>query len=306
MDRVTCIALDLPFTDNKLRSEYELLIPKSLHCCLDGLDPFGLKSLVVGAGVLIDGHPQGIALASVHTKIHSADIHILTINNPYANKDTAANLLQQITKLITQKEGKQATFIYPKEDPFSHTLEKVFLENSWQGPYPLIIECLLKRADFKPDWLYKDVELSEGFEEFLFKNSTQKEQKDLIHRYEQMSIPHYIFPFGREKNLIEYKNSLALRYKGHLIGWMITHRIAPDTIRYSALYIDEEFAYTGYWLKLLIDALCIHKNFLENVTYGMLEINLNQISKRWLKFIERRLFPHACKITHKQMFWKSF
>lgn len=300
------VPLTLPINDPHLREEYARLIPKFFYPCLEGKDPFKLKSPVVGVGALMEGHPIGIALATANTKVHSAFIHLLMIEESYKEADLARTLLQLLTQLILSQGVTLATFTYVKEDSFSNILEKIFLENNWQGPRPFIIECVFKRADFDPSWWYKNIELQEGFEIFLFKTLTQQEQKDLLHRYDQKIIPNYIFPFGRETNLIEYKNSLGLRYNGKVIGWMITHRIEPDIIRYSALYLEDDFANSGYWLKLLIDALRIHVEGMHEVTYGLLEINLDQISTRWLKFIERRLFPQACKITHKQMFWKSF
>lgn len=299
------VPLALPINNKDLREECARLIPKIFHSCLEGRNPFGLKSPVFGVAAILEGHAVGIALATAHTKIHIANIHCLAIEKRYAHADLAGRLLQSLTELLLDQKITFAHFIYSKEDSFSIILEEIFPKNSWQGPHPQIIECLFKRAEFNPFWWHKNIPLAEGFEEFLFKNLKQEEQKDLIHRFEQGLIPSFVFPFGHEKSLIEYKNSLGLRYKGKVVGWMITHRIEPDKIRYSYLYLEDDFAYTRYWLKLLIDALKIHKD-MHNVTYGSLEINLDQISKRWIKFIERKLYPHTCKITHKNLFWVNW
>ncbi len=299
-------ALHFPIENIQLRDEYAQLIPKIYHSCLEGRDPFGLKSPVIGAGATLDGHGIGVVLATAHTKIHIAYIHCLAIKDPFADENLVFSLLQMITQLLIEKGITFATFIYSPEDAISAILEKIFPQNQWQGPQPFSVECLFNAKEFDPPWWYKNIELEQGVEEFLFKNLTKEEQKNLWHRHEQLSIPAFIFPFGHEKNLIEYKNSLGLRYKGKVVGWMITHRIEPDRIRYSLLYLEKDFAHTRYWLKLLIDSLRIHRNKIPRATYGLLEINLKQISQRWLKFIEKRLFPHALKITHKNVFWKNF
>lgn len=296
--------LTFPIKDLQLRESYARLIPSSLHTCLDGLDPFELKSSIIGVGVTLDSHPMGIALASVYNKVHTAHIHVLMLKNETFSLNNAEKLLHVLTQLLIEENVTLVTFHYSKEDPFSNIVEKVFLKNHWQGPRPFIIECLFKSADFAPSWRDKKMEFAKGFEEFLFKNLTHQEYQDLVHRYEQMSIPKYVYPFGREEKLIEYKNSLGLRYQGKVIGWMITHRIAPDTIRYSALYLEDDFVSTGYWLKLLIDAIHIQQDK-QLATYGLLEINLDQISKPWLKFIQRKLFPQACQIIHRDTFWKK-
>ena len=297
---INIVPLILPIEDLQLREEYAQLVPTAFHCCLDGQDPFGINSPVLGVGAIEKGHPIAVAFATAHMKIHSADIHLLAIADDHAQASLVKDILEFLTQLLINQGMKLATFTYTHEDPSSDILEQAFTESQWQGPQPFMVTCLFRHDNFDPNWWNKNVPLKEGFQEFLFENLTRQEEKDLIHRFEQMTIPSHIYPFGSDKNLIEYKNSLGLRYKGKVIGWMITHRIEPNVIRYSSLYLEDEFADTRYWLKLLIDSLRLH-----DAPYGILEINLNQISKRWLKFIERRLFPHASKITHKQMFWKN-
>ncbi len=300
------IPLNFPIRDLELRKEYSQLIPPFFHCCLDGQDPFEIKSELLGFSIHDGNHPVGVIFASFYDKIQTARIHMLAIkNSPAYEEELASRLLQELSRHLIQRGAVLATFSFTREESFSPILEKILLANNWKGPKPLIIKCLFKRVDFDPHWWNQEIKLAEGFEEFLLKDLTLKERKDLTHRYEQMSLPDYVYPFGREEKLIELKNSLGLRYNGKIIGWMVTHRISHDIIRYSALYLEEEFASTRYWLKLLIDALHIHKKMVD-VPYGLLEINLEQISKQWLKFIERKLFPHACKITHTELFWKKF
>ncbi|BBI17808.1 hypothetical protein [Neochlamydia sp. S13] len=298
--------LTFPLQEASLCESYAQLLPSSLHSCLNGLDPFEIQSPVYGIGLVEQEQPVGIILATAHLQIHTAHIHSLNLDKHHANPRLARLLLEEMSRLLASLSTTLATFSYIQESPMASLLEKVFLEQKWQGPRPLIIECLFKRSDFNLQWWQsKNVTLEEGFEELLFKKITHKERQDLMHRQEQMSIPDYIFPLGREKNLIEYENSLALRYKQRIVGWMITHRTAPEVIRYSALYLEDDFSHTGYWLKLLIDALNIHST-MANAHYGLLEINLDQISRSWRKFIERRLFPQTSQISHHHSFWKDF
>lgn len=294
------VSLSLPISDLELREEYAKLTPRELHGYLDGSNADGLS--IFGMGVLKDTLPIGIALATGYPHLHQGHIHLLTVKDQ--DSHLIETLLTSITKVLNDHKITSITFLFPQESPEFPLIEQLFLKNRWKGPYPFMIECLLKRADFHPAWLNKTMTLANGFEEFLFKNLTAEEQEDLMHRFEQGGIPPTVFPLGKEKNLIEYQNSLGLRYQGRVIGWMITHRIAPDTIRYSALYLEDEFAYTGYWLKLLVDSIKIHLN-LTSITYGQIQLNLSLISNRWLKFIEKRLFPESCQIAHIQMFFFS-
>lgn len=297
--------IDFPVVDKALRQKLETLIPPFFHTFLDNQDPYGIHSNLLGVALFLDNHPVGVGLASLYTKVQNAHIHALEIAPQYNEPSLYQNLLQVITQKLIENGIRIATYNYFKEAPSTLTWENIFVDEKWNGPQPLMIECLFHRSHFDPDWWYKKMHFEKGFEEILLKDLSPSEKNDLVRRWEQGSIPDYIYPLDREKAEIEYGNSLALRHQGKIVGWIVTHRLTPDLIRYSSLYLEDEFSSTGYWLKLLIDALYIHRDNILEANQGLLEINLNQISKSWLNFIQRRLFPQASQIKHKQTFWKS-
>ena len=67
-------------------------------------------------------------------------------------------------------------------------------------------------------------------------------------------FPDQLNPF-QDEAFIEPLNSLGLRYKGEIVGWMITHRTARDTIRYTAIYIREDLQEFGLAIPLLIESI---------------------------------------------------
>jgi len=110
-------------------------------------------------------------------------------------------------------------------------------------------------------------------------------------------------PLGAEEKIIEYTNSLGLRYKKEVIGWMITHRIAPDTIRYTSLYVDPEYQYKGPSIRLLIESMVLQTR--STIKWALFEINLDQINPSWYKFVQKRLAPYSQKITEIYKTWKQ-
>jgi len=69
-------------------------------------------------------------------------------------------------------------------------------------------------------------------------------------------IPPMLMPFQHEQNL-ESLNSLGLRYQGEIVGWMITHRLDPDTIRYTAGFVRPDLQKLGRFISLLANAIQI-------------------------------------------------
>lgn len=299
------IPLEFPLQDSRNRDKYARLLPFNLQSALEGENPFFQDTPLLANALIIDETPVGIVLASFFKHLHLADIHCLVIDTEHASLDLVKSLVEAFIQRLRFQDINTATMTYTKEESLAPLIEKVFQDLHWKGPQSHILECHFISAEFNTSWLYKEIPLEEGFEEFPFKEITPLEEKDLKLRFEQGTIPDYIYPFGKDRNLIEYNCSVGLRYKNQVIGWMVTHRLTPELMRYSALYIEDEFIYTGYWIKLLSDAIKAQQKNIPEATYTVLEINVEQIPSRWLKFVERRLVPKAYKVRHKNIFWKS-
>lgn len=69
--------------------------------------------------------------------------------------------------------------------------------------------------------------------------------------------PEELSPF-RYEEAIEPLNSIALMQGDEVLGWQINHRIAPDTIRYSSLFVDDELQAYGLALALEIESVRLH------------------------------------------------
>lgn len=105
-------------------------------------------------------------------------------------------------------------------------------------------------------------------------------------------------PF-REEHLIEPRSSFGLRYQGQIVGWMITHRIAVDTVRYSALFIRPDLQSMGRAIPMLATAI---RHQLEDpqVTKAMFIVLSENAAMG--KFVHCRLSPY---LTGVQQTWKA-
>ncbi|MCF2146425.1 hypothetical protein IQ276_008170 [Desmonostoc muscorum LEGE 12446] len=95
-------------------------------------------------------------------------------------------------------------------------------------------------------------------------------------------------PSGVESQRLEPLNSLGLRYGGEVIGWVFTHRVAPDTIRYTTVAIAEAFERRGRGVGLLAEA--IRRQVNSNVPY--LTGSVSHRYPRLLQFVQRHLTPY--------------
>lgn len=87
---------------------------------------------------------------------------------------------------------------------------------------------------------------------------------------------------------MEPLNSLGLRYRGRLIGWMVTHRVAADTIRYSTLFVAERFRARARGISLLSAA--IQRQIVSPVTNYTFAVAAENAAM--LRFVQRHLQPY--------------
>jgi hypothetical protein len=67
-------------------------------------------------------------------------------------------------------------------------------------------------------------------------------------------IPRDLYPFHPEEKS-EPLNSLGLRYQGQVVGWLITHRLNSNTIRYSYGFIRQDLQKMGRLIFLIANAV---------------------------------------------------
>lgn len=279
---------------NVLKTYTELTPQKYQHLLLEK-DP---NCLAISA--LKEGKPIGLILGTFLKALGTGEIHFLHILEGFGFQNTALLLLTEITKLFHKEGCHTLTIIYSADSPTSHLLEEILHKQGWHGPRLYMTHYLFDGFIFNPPWLSKPFKFFPGFQEFPWKELSKEERKILHKELSQGQFPLSVSPFS-EENLIEPLNSLGLRYKGRIVGWMITHRIAPDTIRFTALYIKKEFLYREAWIKLLADSINIQRH--SPVQWALFDINVALIDEGWRAFVLRRLAPYAQSITKDKQAW---
>ena len=290
--------------DPKIKKQYKALTKPEFHCCLDGIDPFKIEdTTILAIGCAIDEIPVGLALASLHKPLLLGEIHSLYVHPEQQKQHIGTQLLAKLEEEALREGCNILTKKYPDNSPFTIPIEKILKRRGWQGPKVHSIRYLFDVIAFNPDWFQRPPKLPPDYTEFLWKEISKEEEKQLRAQQDQDVFPDIVSPYGPDEHLLEPLNSLGLRYKDEIIGWVITHRISPDTIKYSALYMQRKSRNLGYIIRLLIDAIQIQKK--NRIPWALFEINLAETEPQWYKFVEQRLAPHAQSTTRVLHSWVS-
>jgi GNAT superfamily N-acetyltransferase len=216
---------------------YSNLIFPAMKDNLSLLDQDTTGKIAIGA---ISGEsPAGLVYGEID-EAGTGHVRCLFVKAAYRKQGIGRKLLAAIEEEFHRAGCGQAQLAYVTGKPSTEALEQALRSQGWDAPSPQVLFCNIdsRMLDWyvyqAPGWLV------EGFELEKWIDITEADREKIARtQAEQAWIPEDLVPFQYEENL-EPLNSFAIRYHGEVAGWMITHRVRPDTIRYTCSFIRED------------------------------------------------------------------
>jgi GNAT superfamily N-acetyltransferase len=259
------------------------------------LQPF-LKDLskypsIIAIGCARSGYPIGLAIASVikyQDGDVSAELLSIFVSNDYRSCGVGTALLTAIENELYQIDCRRIILVYRTGKPTTPALEHILKKCHWSLPQTQLLICKATlNSIIDAPWIHRYT-LPAVFSTFLWSELTHDERIAIQNKQEvEKWYPESLSPF-QESQIIEPLNSLGLRYNGEVVGWMITHRLATDTIRYTALFVTEEFQKMGRAISLLAEAIHLQNN--SNIPKGIFCVKPE--NQPMCGFIKRRMAPY--------------
>lgn len=268
-------------------------IPLIKPTILTHLSVISPESYWVAVEARLDNQLAGLALAEVYSHNHFAQLYSFVVKEDYRRQGIGQQLFAFLQKWLIEQEQVQALGIeYERKAPYAPALEKIVASQGWLPPYTYLIRCCFDAQTFNPTWVQRTNPLPPSMTFFSWKDLLPAEKERIHYMHQQGMFPFYLSPF-QEETLIDLETSVGLRQEGKLVGWSITHRINPETIRYSILYIDRSLHRSGWGIQLLVASIQRHKQLSLSIPHALFEIKLKEIDPSWWHFVKKRLLPLA-------------
>lgn len=116
---------------------------------------------------------------------------------------------------------------------------------------------------------------------------------------EQSWYPDYLSPFPEEA--VEPLNSLGLRRGGRVVGWVLTHRLDADTIRYTRLCVHPDHRTRGRGIALL--GASIRRQIEAGVKYGFFGVRSE--NRPMVRFLHGRMLEHLEEVKESRLATRS-
>lgn len=292
-----------PSLSPDLKKNCRLLVPPRFRCCLDGIDPDEIEGTeIVVFTVISKQDVVAIALLGLYNNFPFGELFCLKIKDDSLDSRLCFDLLQQVEEIAFVQDKILINHFLRLNEPESPLLSTILKERGWDEPKLFLKRFFFDSYTFEPPWYETPPVLPSQIKEFLWKNLKPGERKVLQNEYAQGHFSDQISPFFKEDK-IEPVTSLGLRYKKQVIGWAINHLVAPDTLRYTSLYIKPEFKHTGYAIRLLVDSIKRQQN--SPYKWSLFELNTQSNERSWATFVTRRLAPYALSVDDIYQTWKA-
>lgn len=239
--------------------------------------------------------PVGMIVAFAYPAVIQALLASFYVLPDFRHQGIGKELMQRLLSLLLPLGVKIVELHYDSWELTAPFLEKLLAQTGWLASKLLTRRYYFSPDSFHPSWFEASYPtLPSNLSLFPWMEATHEEIKAAQQLIDSHSKLSEISPFSTRYPL-EPLNSLGLRSTDGLAGWMITHRLEPDLIRYSALYVSPQLRTTGASIALLKESIGRHVSN-EKKTRGLAEINFYRSPEHWLKFVGKRLAPFSTHI----------
>jgi predicted GNAT family acetyltransferase len=229
--------------------------------------------------------PVGLGIGEIDQHKDSAEILSLFVESGHRNRGVATQLLQYIERKMKTKGCHHMSINYLSGKPTTPALERVLQKCFWAEPQ--VDEIICKGhidSGIRMPWVKKEDYFDNSYEIFPWSSITEEEIISI--QAQKDDIPHDLYPLQYMGNM-EGLNSIGLRYRGDVIGWLISHRIAPDTIRFTCSYIRQDLQKIGRNLGLMAEG--IKRQYKARVPYIIWTTPMHH--QGMVEFTKRRISP---------------
>jgi hypothetical protein len=248
--------------------------------------------------------PIGLAMAIVLPDL-KAEILSIFVSVSHQSKGIGTALFSRLLEELIKRGCHSAELTYITGKPTTPALERLLKKFGWDTPQPQMLVCKTNCQIFQPPWLQIKYRLSPEFAIFPWLEMTKEERIKLQEQKVTKSwVPPQLDPFQHEKDL-EPLNSLGLRYQDIIVGWIITHRLSPDTIRYTCSYIRPDLQKTGRILALYTESI---RRQAANPEISQAIWTVPFVYSTMVNFVKRRMQPYLSSIEetrHSSLAMKS-
>jgi Acetyltransferase (GNAT) family len=237
--------------------------------------------------LIVNGQPAGLALGALRPG-GDADLLSLYVAPNFRGRGLAGRLLSGFEAEVYARAAQRLVGTYTYDPEAADHIGTLLKTQGWLLSSPRMLVCRANRRLLEAPWMQRPMETT--YEITPWSTVTPAERTLLEERKSSIPETLYPFPWEREFYPLEPGNSLALRENGCLRGWILTHRINAQTVRYTCAYVDDSRQRLALGIDLIAEAARRQVQLFGTETRGIWATPYKY--SRMISFIRRRMAPY--------------
>jgi type 2 lantibiotic biosynthesis protein LanM len=253
------------------------------------IQPFGIAAWRGAA-------PVGLALAETPLYDGSApELLSLFVTPALRGKGIATALVKRLEDELAARGFGEVTAVYMTGRPAITAVERVLGKRGWSAPVQrsVTVRFTPEEAETTP-WFGRVSLGTDDFEIFPWSELGPEEREALIESHRAAPWIREGLEFWRHDSYgFDTVSSLGVRYRGSVVGWVINHRIAADTVRFTCSFVRDDLGRRGRILPLYTESIsrlkaagCRICTFVTPAFYEDMIKFVNRRCRRWVSFVE--------------------
>ncbi|MGK7879831.1 MAG: GNAT family N-acetyltransferase [Crocosphaera sp.] len=257
---------------------------------------------IIAIGVSNLDKPIGLAMAEIYPEDNSAEILSIFVAPAYRRQKIGIALLTRLEEELYKRGCTKAKLFCQIGEPTWLPLERLIQRCNWSFPQPWDIVC---ESDWdtisKAPWLQRKFHLPRDMMIFPWVEITDHERIVIQKTYElEPWFEDGANPFENEENF-EPLNSLGLRYQEKVVGWMLTERVASDSIYYKCMFVRKDLQRLGRGIALFVNAIKIQ--YEAKIPKGIWRVHLE--NPAMLRFVKKHMMPYLTSFEEVSCSYKQ-
>jgi len=207
-----------------------------------------------GAVALGESGPVGLAVAEL-PPAGAAQLVSLAVAPAARRRGLGGALVEQVERLAGERGAGILEGAYRTSWRSRRAVEALLASRGWSQPEARLVLARGETATARALVRQAAPELPAEAELFGWGELAGAERRAILGRQaEDPWYPEVLTPFQEEPRL-EPAVSVGLRWAGEVAGWLVVHRVAFDTVQYSAFFLRPDLRGRGLGRALLREAV---------------------------------------------------
>lgn len=204
----------------------------------------------------IDGRPVGLALAQRAPTIPpTAEVVSLFVEPAARGLGVATAMLARLEEIALRHGIAELTGTYMTDRPNLEALERVLAKRGFEEPTVRMIVFKFAPEDARKCAWYRRARMPAGATIFKWSEVSREDLVRLAQsQRERRWIHPKLEPWSADPNF-DPISSVGMRKDGDIVGWVINHRLSPDTVTFSTAYMRPDLARLGASFALYVASL---------------------------------------------------